>query len=92
MSLYRVQKLLFHLARDDQLRRRYDAERDAVLAEYELSPEEQRAFRDNDVGELYAMGAHPLLLIAFGARAGLAWPQHIAALAAAEPRRRTSEA
>jgi hypothetical protein len=88
MSLYSMQKLLFHLARDEAVRRRYDAEREAVLAEYGLSAEESRAFRENDVGELYAMGAHPLLLIAFGARAGLAWPQHIEALRRAEPRRK----
>ena len=88
MSLYHVQKLLFTLARDEAAQRRYAAERDAVLAEYELTPEEKRAFCDNDVGELYAMGVNPLLLIAFGARAGLEWPQYIEALRRAEPRRK----
>ena len=89
MSLYQTQKLLFNLANDEEVRRRYyDEDRDAVLARYDLSPNEQRAFRDNDVGELYAMGVNPLLLIAFGSRAGLAWAKYIEALRAAEPRRK----
>lgn len=88
MSLYQVQKLLFTLGRDEAARRRYETERDAVLAEFDLTDEERRAFRDGDVGELYAMGVNPLLLIAFGSRAGLAWPQYIEALRRAEPRRR----
>lgn len=88
MSLYQVQKLLFTLARDEAAQRRYEAEREAVLAGFDLTPEEQRAFREGDVDELYAMGVNPLLLIAFGARAGLAWPQYIEALRRAEPRRR----
>ena len=88
MSLYQVQKLLFTLARDEAAQRRYESEREAVLAQFELTEQECRAFRENDVGELYAMGVNPLLLIAFGARAGLAWPQHIEALRRAEPRRK----
>jgi hypothetical protein len=89
MSLYQTQKLLFNLANDEEVRRRYyDEDRDAVLAQYELSPNEQRAFRDSDVGELYAMGVNPLLLIAFGSRAGLPWSKYIEALRQAEPRRR----
>ena len=91
MSLYQSQKLLFRLANDEATRRRYDAERDALLAEYELTAQELRAFRENDVGELYAMGVHPLLLLAFGSRAGLAWPQYIEALRQAEPRRTAPE-
>ena len=88
MSLYQAQKLLFYFGRDERLRDRYAADREAVLAEYALSPEELAAFRGYDVGELYAMGVDPLLLIAFGARAGLAWPQYIEALRRTEPRRK----
>jgi hypothetical protein len=88
MSLYQAQKLLFTLARDERLQRRYETDREGVLETYALSAEELRAFRENDVGELYAMGVHPLLLIAFGARAGLTWPQHLEALRRAEPRRK----
>ena len=87
MSIYQVQKLLFTLARDAAAQRRYESEREALLAEFDLSEDERRAFRERDVGELYAMGVNPLLLIAFGARAGLAWPQYIEALRRAEGRR-----
>lgn len=88
MSLYQVQKLLFHLARSEEDLARYQADREAVLARHELSARELRALRENDVGELYAMGVHPLLLLSFGARAGLRWPEYIRALREAEPRRR----
>ena len=37
MSLYQVQKLIYQLNRDPRTRERYAAERDAVLAEYELT-------------------------------------------------------
>lgn len=88
MSLYQVQKLLFTLARDEVAQRRFESERDALLGEFDLTDLERRALRDNDVGELYAMGVNPLLLIAYGSRAGLTWPQHIEALRRAEPRRK----
>ena len=43
MSLYQVQKLIYQLNRDPRTRERYGRERDAVLAEYELTDEERGA-------------------------------------------------
>jgi len=80
MSLYHVQKLLFQLNNDLAARRRFAQERDAVLAEYALTQEERRALAAADVGKLYVMGVHPLLLAPFAGRAGLKWPDYLAAL------------
>jgi len=80
MSLYSVQKLLFHLNNTPDVRRRFDRERDQVLEEYRLSAEERRAVADGDVGKLHMMGVHPLLLAPFAGRSGLAWPDYLAAL------------
>ncbi len=86
VSLYAAQKLLFRLNNDAAERGRFAAERDAVLAEYALTDEERRAFTEADVGRLYLMGAHPLLLAPFAGRSGLSWPDYLAALKrASEP-------
>jgi hypothetical protein len=62
------------------VRRRFEQERDAVLAEYALTDEERRALAQADVGRLHLMGVHPLLLAPFAGRSGLKWPDYLAAL------------
>jgi hypothetical protein len=88
MSLYSVQKLLFHLNNDAAERRHFAADRDAVLAEYALTAEERRALAEADVGRLHLMGVHPLLLAPFAGRSGLKWPDYLAALARARDAQR----
>jgi len=80
MSLYSVQKLLYHLNKDAATRERFARERDALLAEYALTEEERRALAESDVGRLHLMGVHPLLLAPFAGRSGLKWPDYLAAL------------
>ena len=80
MSLYSTQKLLYRLNNDPAARKRFAAERNALLAEYTLTDEERRAFIDADVGRLHLMGVHPLLLAPFAGRSGLKWPDYLAAL------------
>ena len=46
MSLYYVQKLLYQLNRDAGVRKRFDADRAALLDEYELTDEERAAHRE----------------------------------------------
>ena len=48
MSFYQVQKLLFHVNRDDRARARFLAERDHLVREYELSADERRAILETD--------------------------------------------
>jgi hypothetical protein len=86
MSLYHVQKLLYHLNKDAATRARFNSERTSLLAEYALTDEERRAFAEADVGSLYMMGAHPLLLAPFAGRSGLKWPDYLAALKRARDR------
>ena len=80
VSLYSVQKLLFQLNNDAAARKRFAAERDAVLAEHSLTDDERRALVEADVGCLHLMGVHPLLLAPFAGRSGLKGPDYLAAL------------
>ena len=89
VSLYAVQKVLFRLNNDAAVRKRFAADRDAVLAEYALTPEERRALAEADVGRLHLMGVHPLLLAPFAGRSGLKWPDYLAALQRARNAQRT---
>ena len=80
MSLYAVQKLIYQLNRDPAVRKRYDADFEALLAEYELSDEERRAFRESDIGLLYVMGVNGQLLMHYAALRGFEWNAYIEAM------------
>jgi hypothetical protein len=86
MSLYFVQKLIYQLNRDPSLRARYDANPEEVLAEYELTEEEQRALREPDIGLLYVMGVNGQLLMHYAAFRGYEWTQYIEAMKEGERR------
>jgi hypothetical protein len=77
MSLYQVQKLIYQLNRDPRARERYHAERDAVLAEYELSDEERRAIVQPDIGLLYVLGVNGQLLMHFAALHKIEWLDYL---------------
>ncbi|WP_296384813.1 hypothetical protein [Reyranella sp.] len=82
MSLYQVQKLIYQLNRDPRQRERYAAERDAVLAEYELSDEERRAIvgvgeAGPDIGLLYVLGVNGQLLMHFAALHKIEWTDYL---------------
>jgi hypothetical protein len=82
MSLYQVQKLIYQLNRDPRQRERYAAERDAVLAEYELSDEERRAIvgggeEGPDIGLLYVLGVNGQLLMHFAALHRIEWTDYL---------------
>ncbi|HEX7089562.1 MAG TPA: hypothetical protein VF192_05465 [Longimicrobiales bacterium] len=80
MSLYYVQKLLYQLNRDPQVRRRFEADREAVLEEYELTEEERRAILDGDIGLLYVMGVNGQILMHYSALIGQSWDEYLAAM------------
>jgi len=86
MSLYYVQKLLFQLNRDPLVRKRYEADLDGLLQEYELTPEERTAIRSPDIGLLYVMGVNGQLLMHYAALRGFEWDAYIAALREGERR------
>jgi len=62
VSLYQVDKLLFHLFNDLELQGKYRQDAGAVLKGYDLQENETKALREVNAGELYRMGAHSFLL------------------------------
>jgi len=80
MSLYSVQKLMFQLNRDPGIRRRFDADFESLLTDYDLTGEEQRALRDPDIGLLYVMGVNGQLLMHYAAMRGFEWNAYIEAM------------
>ena len=80
MSLYGVQKFLFHLNREPRVQQRFKAEPAALLDEYPLDAEERDAIQRGDIGLIYVLGANGQLLMHFAAFLGIAWPQYIQAM------------
>jgi hypothetical protein len=80
MSLYYVQKLLYQLNRDPAVRKRFDTDRTALLAEYELSEEERAAVERGDIGLLYVMGVNGQILMHYAALLGQPWDVYIKAM------------
>jgi hypothetical protein len=65
MSLYELQKLLYHVNRDAAQRERYRQNPSSFIERYELTEEEAKATLNVDVRALYSMGVHSLLLKPF---------------------------
>ena len=80
MSLYAVQKLIYQLNRDPQVREQLAQDFDGLLAQYELTEEERSAIRDPDIGLLYVMGVNGQLLMHYAAMRGFAWNAYIEAM------------
>ena len=80
MSLYQVQKLLFHVNRDREVRARFLGERELLVRDYELTADERRAVLDADFYTLYRMGVHSLLLGPLAATLGVSFPDYLAML------------
>ncbi|MCH6546288.1 MAG: hypothetical protein IH796_09865 [Deltaproteobacteria bacterium] len=66
MGLYYVQKLLFNLYNDLELRKSYKSNPKEVLKGYDLADSEIKALLNLDVGTLYRLGSHTFLLWQFG--------------------------
>ena len=80
MSLYYVQKLLYQLNRDPELRRRFADDASVVLAAYELTPEEREAIRMPDIGLLYVLGVNGQILMHYAAFRGFEWNAYLEAM------------
>jgi hypothetical protein len=77
MSIYQLQKLVQAVNRDPTARQRFFDERDALVAEFKLSPDEQAAATEVDAFKLYELGVHPLLLRPFTIINGMSEPDYI---------------
>jgi len=73
MSLYQVQKFLYHLNRDDTLKGDFKADPEAALEIYDLTDEERRALIAGDIGLLYVFGVNGQILMHFAAYLGIEW-------------------
>jgi hypothetical protein len=80
MSLYQLQKFLFDINRDPSTQRRFLLDRSAVLAGYQLTPEERDAILAGDIGLIYVLGANGQLLMHYAALLGMEWSVYIAAM------------
>ena len=65
MSLYQVQKLIYHVNREPERRERYRQDVSAFVKSYDLTEQESAAVLNVDVRALYTMGVHSLLLRPF---------------------------
>lgn len=65
MSLYQVQKLIYHVNRDPERRERYRQDAPGFVKSYDLTGPESAAVLNVDVRALYTMGVHSLLLRPF---------------------------
>jgi hypothetical protein len=65
VSLYQLQKLIYHINRDSARRERYRQDPAAFVRNYELTDAEAKAALAVDVRALYSMGVHSLLLRPF---------------------------
>ena len=65
MSLYQVQKLIYHVNRDAERREHYRQDAGAFSKKYDLTAQESAAVINVDVRALYTMGVHSLLLRPF---------------------------
>jgi hypothetical protein len=65
MSLYQLQKLIYHVNRDPVQRERYREDSAAFVKNYDLTEDEAKAALAVDVRALYSMGVHSLLLRPF---------------------------
>lgn len=80
MSLYYVQKLLYELNRDPQVRSRFESDPDTVLADYELTDEELEAITKPDIGLLYVLGVNGQLLMHYAAMHQYPWADYLQAM------------
>jgi hypothetical protein len=80
MSVYQMQKFLFDINRDPTLQQRFLADRAAVLAGYQLTPEERDAIVAGDIGLIYVLGANGQLLMHYAGFLGMEWSAYIGAM------------
>ena len=80
VSLYGVQKFLYHLNREPCVQHRFRSNMAALLNDYPLTDEERAAIGAGDIGLLYVLGANGQLLMHFAAFLGMPWADYIQAM------------
>ena len=80
MSLYGMQKFLYHLNRDQRVQQRFRDAPAELLADYPLDDAERVAITRGDIGLIYVLGANGQLLMHFAAFLGMPWPDYLQAM------------
>ena len=80
MSLYGMQKFLYHLNRDAKVQQGFKSEPATLLDEYQLTAQERAAIEAGDIGLLYVLGANGQLLMHFAAYLSMPWADYIQAM------------
>ena len=77
MSLYYVQKFLYELNRSEAAQAAYHADRQAAIADYELTDEEANALVEPDIGKLFHLGVNGQILMHFAALHQIEWADYL---------------
>jgi aromatic-ring opening dioxygenase LigAB LigA subunit len=77
MSLYQVQKFLFHLNRDAGCQAAYAADPSAAMSGFDLTPEERAALTEADIGKLFHLGVNGQILMHFAALHHIEWNDYL---------------
>ena len=77
MSLYQLSKLLFHLNRDEDLKRKFKSAPQDAIAPFALNEDERRAVLEPDIGLLYVLGVNGQILMHFAALSGIEWSDYL---------------
>jgi len=77
MSLYQVQKLLYQIHNQLDLRAQFSAAPAPVMADFKLTEIEKRALLEKDMGTLYRMGVNPWLLLQYANITGVKTPDYL---------------
>jgi hypothetical protein len=80
MSTYALSKLLREVNRNPMTRARYFEDAAAVAADFDLTPEERKALLDKDIGALYRLGVHGLILRPFTLIHKMPEPEYLQAI------------
>ncbi len=68
MSRYTTSRVLWEVAADADLAKRFQVDPEDILADRELSDDERAALSTVDVRRLFQLGVHPFLLYNFAMR------------------------
>jgi hypothetical protein len=77
MSLYYLQKVLYELNRNPEIRQRFEADAAAILDSYSLTGEERDALMAPDIGLLYVLGVNGQLLMHYAAMHRFEWGDYL---------------
>ena len=62
MSVYSLNKIMYLLEMDAAFRERMKSNANQTIDEFPLTPTERQVLTTGDIGNLFKMGVHPLLL------------------------------